>query len=201
MTWLFNRDDYDETVAAMAVSPIASEPLPKGALVVRLLLEPTFHAAVCITVRGAEEGSLEVVVPGRGFGAWLMDQRGLLTHSSHRAPSQTVLDLNLAAADISVDAYAAFRTELGQLRLSDLVDLEENARDGLLVRGEIRDQGAHRWFAAQGISPSRSPAHHRFVLAVINLAVEALSHASSDAAVRQALDAVCLYVDERRWCR
>src|SRR5262245_52719512 len=157
----------------MALSSISDEVLPAGAVIVRLLAEPTFDRDVCITIRGREDGAVELVVPTPGFRTYLMDQR----RSPRSGPSTLSIELDIAEAVAPADAYAAFRKALAGLPRSELVDVRETARDGMMVYAELRDDDGHIRFAAWGTSRAHSPVQHGFIRAVLDLVIASFAPA------------------------
>jgi len=194
MTWS-DHEDHDHTIAEMALSPIADEVVAVGAIVVRLLASPSFHRDVCITIRGREAGTVELVVPSEGFRGHLMEQRGWLR--PRPLGSGPTIDLELAEATVGVEVFAAFRKTLAKIDRAALADVQETGRDGMLVRAELRDDLGYLRFAAWGTSRASSPAQHRFLRAILDLVVGGFATGDHIALIRERILPLYRYMGEK----
>jgi hypothetical protein len=147
----------------------------------RVVLQPTFHPDVAITVVDLDGGGLLEVRVIAGARGYAMAEAGFCqaNHPDAPLPEPLVYSAPLSAADLARVAAA-----IPQPRLPPADDA---ARDGISLRFEVLAGGEVHFSKATSPTKKDRPLHHAFAQVLCTLALDKIIETAVQAAVRAAV--------------
>jgi hypothetical protein len=169
---------------ALHLLPLAEEVSASPGTHLRVLFQPTFHAPGCLTLHLQERVStIELILPGPATREWVRQAIGRRDQSPLPPPPG---DLAWTAAPVPVPVRDQFGAALAGIALAGLGDTRPHAgRDGLLIDGEVAEEGVAGTFAAWSPTAVDAPAVYQVCRALLALGRACLSDEQSRTVLSQ----------------
>ncbi len=167
------EDDLARLRDALQLLPLAEEVTDGPGTHLRVLFQPAFHASGCLTLHLQDRVSTVEVV---------------LRNPSARSPlpASSQADLHWATAPIPTAPLERFHAAVAGIVLAGLGDTRPHAgRDGMLIDGEVMEDGVLSTFAAWSPGPTGEPDTYQVCTALLDLARACLPDEHSQTGLAQ----------------
>lgn len=137
--------------------PLAEEVMARPGIHLRVLFQPAFHPPGCLTLHLQDQTSTVEFV--------------LRNPSSHSVmPTSPQADLHWATAPIPTAPLERFQAAIAGIVLAGLGDTRpREGRDGMLIDGEVIEDGVLSTFAAWSPTATEEPAVYQVCMALLDL--------------------------------
>jgi hypothetical protein len=179
------EDDLARWREALHLLPLAVAAPPPPGTHLRVLFQPTFHAPACLTLHLQEGAStVELILPRSAVRDWVRQAPGAEDRS--RMPPPPPGRPARVTAPVPAGAVARFQDAIAGIVLAQLGDTRPGVgRDGLLIDGEVVEEGVAGLFAAWSPTAAGEPDVFRVCWALLDLGRACLPDEQSQTALGQ----------------